>query len=78
MEAIQGCEIDLAESLKPGKKIYYMRGVAGFAELRHIRAIVDEDMVVYRTWSRQKKRWSYHVAPKFMFELENEYGRLSL
>jgi hypothetical protein len=78
MDVTKELEIDLAENLKPGKKIHYMRYVKGFAEIRHIRAIVDEDMIVYRTWSREKKRWSYHVASRAGFELENRHGRLSL
>lgn len=27
----------------------------------HIRAIVDDDFVVFRTWSKNKKDWRYHV-----------------
>jgi hypothetical protein len=37
-------------------------------ELLHIRAIVDDNVVVYRTWLRHKRRWRY--SAKYFQEFE--------
>jgi len=29
--------------------------------LLHIRAIVDAEYIVYRTWSRRKRDWTYRI-----------------
>ena len=36
--------------------------------LLSIRAIIDDDIVVYRWWSRPKKRWIYEVKTLKWFE----------
>jgi hypothetical protein len=35
----------------------------------HIRDVVDDDMVVYRFWSRPKKRWRYDIDSMYYFKL---------
>lgn len=36
--------------------------------LLSIRAIIDDDIVIYRWWSRPKKRWVYEVKTLKWFE----------
>lgn len=35
----------------------------------HVRAIVDDDMIVYRVWSQSKQIWRYHVEGVYFFTL---------
>lgn len=37
--------------------------------LLYIRAIVDDDNIVYRTWSKHKQRWIYGIEWSYMFWL---------
>jgi hypothetical protein len=66
----------LDEMLQPGQriKVFYHEGNIN-NEIRHIRAIVDKEYIVYRVW--QKNHYSYRVAHKYEFELGYENGRLS-
>ncbi len=69
---------ELLDMLQPGKKVrvfYYPGNVNN--QLRHIRAIVDEEYVVYRVWSRHKRRWVYRIEWLYQFNLAWENGRLS-
>ena len=52
----------------PGAKVRY------FHELRHIRAIVDDDQVVYRVW--RSGRWRYHIEWMYGFYLAWKDGML--
>ena len=63
--------------LQPGKKIkvFYSDGNIN-NQTRHIRAIVDDEFVVYRTWQKRKREWFYHVKHIYHFELLLENGRL--
>jgi hypothetical protein len=54
--------------------VFYHKGNIN-NEIRHIRAIVDKEYIVYRVW--QKNHYSYRVAHKYEFELGYENGRLS-
>jgi hypothetical protein len=36
--------------------------------LCHVRALVD-GRIVYRCWSRHKKRWFYHVISVYEYDL---------
>jgi hypothetical protein len=67
----------LDEMLQPGQKIkvFYSEGNIN-NEIRHIRAIVDDDFIVYRVWSK-RNRWMYNIASKYNFELKYERGILS-
>ena len=44
----------------------------------HIRAVVDEDHIVYRSWSKRKQRWIYHIDHEYLFELYQEQGHMKL
>ena len=43
----------------------------------HIRAIVDEDQVVYRFWRRRVKDWEYRVEYLGSFQYWYEQGQLA-
>lgn len=70
--------VELLEMVQPGKKVkvFYYPGNTN-NQLRHIRAIVDEEYVVYRVWGRHSKRWLYEVAWLYQFYLEWKSDRLA-
>jgi hypothetical protein len=47
-------------------------------ETIHIRAVVDEEYIVYRSWSKRKKHWVYRVDHAYMFELHQKNGSIKL
>lgn len=47
-------------------------------EIRHIRAIVDTDQVVYKVWNKRMQVWKYHVESIFGFYLLFERGFLTV
>lgn len=69
---------ELVEMVRVGKKVqvFYCPGHR-HNELRHIRAIVDEEYVVYRVWSRHRQGWLYRVEWLYEFYLKWENGRLA-
>lgn len=69
---------ELLEMIQPGKKVrvFYYRGNSN-NQLRHIRAIVDEEYIVYRIWSRHTLCWLYRVDLLYHFYLKWENGHLS-
>ena len=44
--------------------------------LMHIRAVVDESHIVYREWSRRKKRWNYQIGSIEQFDMYFREGCL--
>jgi hypothetical protein len=42
----------------------------------HIRGIIDNTEVVYRTWSRRKQRWCYRIDNMFLLKLYWDDGHL--
>jgi len=44
--------------------------------LLHIRAIVDGKYLVYRTWSRRKREWTYRIDHIGLFNLYLRDGNL--
>jgi hypothetical protein len=60
------------EIIQPGN------AVRRLGYLLHIRAIVDEEYVVYKVWSRNKGRWAYHVEWIYGFELWYNDNKLEL
>ncbi len=66
----------LDQMLQPGKKIrvfYNENNINN--QIRHIRAIIDEEYIVYRVYRRRS--WYYRVVDRYDFELKYEDGRLS-
>ena len=39
----------------------------------HIRAIVDNDYIVFKKWNSNKQRWDYGVENIIFFEKREEY-----
>lgn len=56
--------------VSPGSscRVFYYDGNPN-NERRHIRAIVDDEQVVYRVWSRRHQTWRYYVEHLGRFEL---------
>jgi len=68
---------DLDELIKPGSKLYIDYGEGNRNNrIIHIRAIVDEEWVVSRTWWKSKRRWHYVIEHILGFEMMQEAGRL--
>jgi hypothetical protein len=64
----------LANLLQPGRKLLIDYGKDHIGTRRiEIRAIVDDEWVVYRYFSRY---WRYRVDHMVMFEMHHEDGRL--
>ena len=60
--------------IKPGStyRLYYGANNRN-NKLIHVRAIVDGDQIVCRTWSKGKKRWNYYVEDAIYFDVAKEY-----
>ena len=69
----------LEEIIQPGHavRVFYNPGNIN-NRLIHIRAIVDEDQVVFRWWSKHKQCWIYQVEDMYYFTLRHNDGRLTL
>lgn len=67
----------LLDLLKPGAvvRVYYGPGLRANRRL-HIRAIVDEEQVVYRVWQRRWQDWRYKVEWLYSFWLWDRDGKL--
>ncbi len=68
---------EIEELIKPGNKVrvFYNNGNIN-NEIRHIRAIVDNDQVVYRVWNKHKRRWVYYVEWVVKFQILYKYHHL--
>jgi hypothetical protein len=67
----------LDKMLQPGNKVHVFYNDNNINnQIRHIRAIVDEDQIVYRVWSK-KGYWRYFVTGRYEFELKYENGVLT-
>lgn len=62
--------IELLNILQPGNKVrVYGHPRKSKNTLFHIRAVVDEEYVVYKVWSRRKQYWVYGVEHIYFFYL---------
>lgn len=78
---IAGIDIDpgLLAALKPGASLRRTIGSATptpRTELWHVRAIVDGEYVVYRVWSRGRRRWHYRLDDVIFLHLCWQEGTL--
>lgn len=67
-----------AALLEPGtavRVLYYTSRETD--EIRHIRAVVDGSMIVFRVWRPSKRRWQYHVDTAYAFYLAWKDGCLT-
>ena len=61
---------ELKELVQPGKKVRLFFSPDNINnELRHIRAIVDDEYIVCRVWSRRKRRWIYKIHWFYIYQL---------
>jgi hypothetical protein len=60
------------DKLKPGTTWR----VLGQARI-HILAIVDDDQIVYRVWSKSKRCWMYKVEWAYLFWLYDQDNKLT-
>lgn len=64
--------------LVPGKKIkLFINDANPNNKIYHIRAIVDDEYIVYKVWSRSKQRWNYHIDWFYLFEMYLKNGWLT-
>ena len=69
---------ELIELLTPGNKVRVFAGDDRHINgLYHILAIVDDDMVVFKTWGNNKQRWYYRVENAYLFYLYLKDGWLT-
>lgn len=63
--------------IQPGQSVRMNYGEGNLNnEVRHIRAIVDEEFVVYRVWFKHKRRWEYKVEWVGAFQIGYDAGQL--
>lgn len=70
-------ELELLMTLSPGQKyrLYYNEGNINNA-IWHIRAIVDDEYIVCRKWSKRKQSWIYFIEDSHGFWLKFNDGKL--
>ncbi len=69
----------LLAALKPGARLRRTIGSltpTPYTELWHVRAIVDGEYIVYRVWSRSRRRWQYRIKDLIFFHLCWQDGTL--
>lgn len=64
--------------LEPGEdyRIYYNKGNINNCRI-HIRAIVDDHMVVFQEYLKRRKIWVYKMKSLYYFELLDEGGNIA-
>ena len=68
---------ELDKLIQPGSKLYIDYGEGNRNNrLIHIRAIVDDEWVVSRTWWKSKREWHYDIDHIMRFEMMQEAGNL--
>lgn len=68
-------------AIQPGNTLrinYGPEARPGKNTLRHVRGIVDDIVVVYRTWQGPALGWSYTAEPRFSLFVEWNMGILTL
>ncbi len=67
---------ELRDLLRPGKavRLFYNEGNPN-NEIRHIRAVVDDEFIVYRVWTPRRK-WMYYITGYYGFLLAYRDGDL--
>lgn len=79
MSELEELYAELTDMLQPGNRVrIYCGKNSPQNKLCHIRAIVDDDYIVYKYWMKHKQRWEYKVVWTYWFQLRFESGNLSL
>ena len=65
--------LDLDEVLQPGKsfRIVYKKDHPWNLRV-HIRGIIDDEYIVFKTWNYRRQSWVYSVESRYYFELRND------
>lgn len=72
----RGKTLTLDEILQPGMSfsVFFCEGNRANERI-HIRAIIDDDIVIYRTWqNKYKQRWCYYTGHRDKFKALFAYG----
>jgi Holliday junction resolvase RusA-like endonuclease len=64
--------------LQVGAKIRYNLGGLAVPSVRHIMALLDEDIIIHRVWKKKSQRWEYKAEPLFIWAMEYQHGYLEL
>jgi hypothetical protein len=69
---------ELLTMLQPGKRVRVppQFNKLSRSPLLHIRAIVDDEYIVYRTWAIHRRHWVYDAEWSYWFWLLWEDGHL--
>ena len=69
---------ELEDMLQPGKsvRVFYNENNPN-NKIKHIRAIVDGEYIVFRVWGENKKQWFYCIEWVYGFYLDWKAGSLS-
>jgi len=66
-------------AIRPGHRVSVFYGPGNINnETRHIRAIIDDDWIVYRVWSPARKSWRYSVSWLYEYQLGMESGAMRI
>jgi hypothetical protein len=58
-------------------KIFYNKGNINNNKIE-IRGIVDDEIIVYKTWLKRKGYWDYRITDKYFMSLLIKAGNLFL
>ena len=72
---IQEIHPKVIELVQPGKSIL-VKLSNGSNQRQHVRAIVDDGIVIYRVWSKTRQIWNYYVMNLWQFHFMYIEGRL--
>lgn len=77
VSAIEADHVKDISDVQPGKsfRIFWGKGNVN-NKIVHVRAIVDEDIVVMMEWQKRRKRWHYAAETMIWYQLLIEKGRL--
>ena len=64
---------EIKDIIKPGRKVRLLKPWK--PKLIHILAIVDDEQVVYKFWSRRS--WHYAIEWIYIFQIDYESGKLT-
>ena len=55
--------------MQPGNKVRVHIKYKAPAKIYHVRAVIDDDQIVYKRWNPNKQRWVYLVEWLYIFLL---------
>lgn len=65
------------EDIKVGNKISLFYSEDNINnKIIHIRAIIDDDYICFRTWSKKHRGWNYHIEHRIFFVVNKHYIKI--